>query len=491
MNNKRISLRQLTVLASDLEASDAYLRYAAGLGGNHQYRSQEIEGVSSLIDFLGLDDREGEGFLYSYSLPRLNKEFDLLKVMERDVLDIELKSLEKPIPDMKKQLVQNLHYLRLLHKTAHMFCFISSTRKLYQLKSGEFVEAEKEDLRKAIGLGKSVDIDLDKEFSPDKILVSPVKNPIRFSEGDYLLTEHQESIKRLMQTEAKKSEPPYFIGLAGASGTGKTLLLYDLAKQFSSRSKPLIVIRGKKSKGHEELESLIPNLRIIPIGKVEQSDIDSSDYVFIDEANALHKTDLDLLKEWICAYRKACFLFFDPDRKPYDAEEVSMVESIQNLCKNQLFRLSFRARVNKEMARFIACLRNLSKFSPLYRFDHIHLCYEDDKARIPALLKQYRDEGYTYIPLIPFPTTLEETDEEPIMQTYEAMGQEYEKVVVILDDHYYYEGDRIRGVPHPNPAYMYTQLLYQAISRARSELSLIILDRNLLLKLLTLFPVSQ
>ena len=432
MINKRISLRQLTNLASDMNASEAYLRYAAGLGNNHQFRPQEVEGARALIELLGLADEEGEGFLYSYSLPRLNKEFDLLKVGANHVIDIELKRQEKPIPDMRKQLIQNRHYLRLLHKETHLFMFISYSKKVFRLDGEEFREADPSELKEAILLENSIDIDLDKEFSSDKILVSPIKNPNRFACGDYLLTEHQESIKRQMWIASAQIEPPYFIGLTGAQGTGKTLLLYDLAKAYGKTQKVLILLKERKTKGHEELEALHPTFRILPFSKATYEVFAEANFIFVDSAHSLKKAEANSLEQWVNDAKKPCFLFFDPDRKPYDEEEVAMVQRMQNLCKTHLFRLSFRVRVNKEMARFIACMRDLSQFSPIYRFDHIHLTYEGDASRAMAIVKKKKEEGFAYIPLVHAQEGALDPDEEPIMQTYEAMGQEYEKVVLVF-----------------------------------------------------------
>ena len=55
------------------------------------------------------------------------------------------------------------------------------------------------------------------------------------------------------------------------------------------------------------------------------------------------------------------------------------------------------------------------------------------------------------------------------------IGLEFDAVLVMLDDHFHYdENGKLVGTPHPNPDYLYTQLLYQNVSRAKEKLCIIV-----------------
>ena len=57
-----------------------------------------------------------ENFIYSYEIDHLNKEFDLIRIFENSVVNIEIKSENVSNEKIIKQLKRNKHYLSLLQK---------------------------------------------------------------------------------------------------------------------------------------------------------------------------------------------------------------------------------------------------------------------------------------------------------------------------------------------------------------------------------------
>ena len=49
-------------------------------------------------------------FFYSFQIPRLGKEFDLLQIKEEQILNLELKSGQVSDEAIRKQLIQNRYY---------------------------------------------------------------------------------------------------------------------------------------------------------------------------------------------------------------------------------------------------------------------------------------------------------------------------------------------------------------------------------------------
>ena len=112
-----ISLLDLIKLVHNSALSEKYINYLCGFDGSHEYRHSEIESIFSLCKVCGFDNEElYSGFIFGYTIPQLNKEFDLLKITESKCINIELKSKEISEDKIKKQLLLNKHYLRLLKK---------------------------------------------------------------------------------------------------------------------------------------------------------------------------------------------------------------------------------------------------------------------------------------------------------------------------------------------------------------------------------------
>jgi hypothetical protein len=64
--------------------------------------------------------------------------------------------------------------------------------------------------------------------------------------------------------------------------------------------------------------------------------------------------------------------------------------------------------------------------------------------------------------------------------THNVIGQEFEGVCMILDDNWFYQYNKLTGREHPNPDYLFEQLLYQGLTRVRSKLALIVCDEDIL-----------
>lgn len=70
---------------------------------------------------------------YSFQIPRLGKEFDLLQIKEDQIVNIELKSGAVSEEAMRRQLLQNRYYLSVLGKPIRSYTYISSQNRLVRL----------------------------------------------------------------------------------------------------------------------------------------------------------------------------------------------------------------------------------------------------------------------------------------------------------------------------------------------------------------------
>ena len=489
MRANYVSLLDLIKLLDNERLSEKYVRYLAGFSEHKQYRHTEVETISHLVSYASLGTKECATFLYGYEIPQLNKEFDLLKIFNELVLNIELKSQRKTDEAMIAQLKQNAHYLRILGKRIESYVFVDGNEPaLYHLNDDVLEEVGQTGLLFLTSLEDANAPDLDDEFAPSRILVSPLNDTDRFVNGDYLLTENQNAIeKRILSKIDKNEDEPFFYSITGNPGTGKTLLLYDIAKSLSEKDSVLVIHAGQLCAGHIRLNELLSNVRIIQAKDLRYREIKTSGYLLVDEAHRLYESAVDQVIRWAEKSKTICVFSFDENQRLSHAENRrNTIQKIIEVCGENTSKLTNKIRTNKEISFFITCLFDTSKYDQAHAFPNVKLIYEPNRKTAIEIAKQY--PGYQYISYTPSTLFHSIDDQESELNTHRVIGQEFDRVVMILDGNFHYEGCKLIGGPHPNPDYIFVKLLYQGLTRARKGIALVITEPALLDKLLAFFP---
>lgn len=490
MKNKLVSLVDMIKLVDDEGLSEKYIRYICGIDSENQYRHQEILDISCLLHNICLTAGKSEGFIYGYVVPQLNKEFDLLKITDSACLNIELKSGEVSEEKIARQLRQNIHYLKLLNKTfLKSFLFMSSTMAVYTLNdAGDLICVSLEDLANAINsMGIAEYVELDNVFCPSNTLVSPLNSTDRFLRADYLLTEHQENIKKDVLAYIAANTQGRFAGITGGPGTGKTLLIYDIAVELAKTRKILMVHSGILCGGHYALSAVLRNIKIVSAKELRLREIKDVDIVIVDEAHRLYTDSLEKVERWVKRAKTICLFSYDAGQTLSSSEKRRhTAESIDTLCGSNIYRLKNKIRTNKELALFITCLRDLTKSRDEYKFPNVTIVYEPDKEKALQRAKSFEQQEYTYISFTASFYNPELDYQKSEYNTHNVIGQEFEGVCMMLDYNWYYEGGHLKGREHPNPDYLFEQLLYQGLTRVRSKLALIVCSESVLAHILPL-----
>ena len=167
----------------------------------------EIESLKLLSDSLlrsGLEPAQMDGFFYSFHIPQIGKEFDLLRFTDRICLNIELKSREVPLEKILEQLCKNRHYLGHLNRRLMLYSVVTDTMTCYRLSlNGELAEVDFDEIADAVRkTSTGLEVSIDELFRASDYLVSPMETPERFIQGEYFLTSAQEYIKRTILGEA-------------------------------------------------------------------------------------------------------------------------------------------------------------------------------------------------------------------------------------------------------------------------------------------------
>ena len=245
----------------------------------------------------GCEVGDFDGFFVSYEIPQISKEFDLLRFGVDCVLNIELKSELKVANKHQKifdQLRKNEYYLKFLGKPTRIFAYVENDGYYSYTPEDNKIEHIAPHVLSVYMKTMVPDYtaDPDRMFIPSNYLVSPFNATAQFIKGEYFLTSAQQKIREEFLGEAEKQELSFFCISANA-GTGKTLLLYDIAKEILNRGKHVKIIHcGLLNEGHKLLRDNY-SWDIVPIRNISSQsefiDLCGCDYVFIDESQRIRQ----------------------------------------------------------------------------------------------------------------------------------------------------------------------------------------------------------
>ena len=457
---------------------------------NHSIRIHEIESLCILTDALaeqGITVKDADGFYFGFVIPFIGKEFDLIKVTNRYCLNIELKSQDVGEEQILAQLRKNRHYLTLLGREMMLFTVVTDTLACYRLSDDGELEATDigeiaKAVRKCCGTYHGR---IDKLFRASEYLISPEEDPDRFLQGQYFLSPAQDYVKSQLLRDMSNTSGCSFFHIFGRPCTGKTLLVYDLAKHLSGSGRTLITCGEEPSAGLQSISKSIENLDFIAETDIASADqISGYEFILVDEALRIDPAIFDIITGAAGMYKQVCIFSTDPDAALTDRERKNNIEGrIRSLGLTGEYELSEKMRLNMELQTFISKLRHLHcKTEKTYEFEHVSVNYANNADEARRIIKYYRDKGYVFInahrePDDPF------ADLERSFRYRHIAGREYNSVVMLMDDSFSYdENGYLRGVPEPDPEHPYPNIFYPGITRVREHLALVIMDAPELLE---------
>ena len=367
-------------------------------------------------------------FFYSFQIPRLGKEFDLLQIKDNHIVNIELKSGVVSDQAIRKQLIQNRYYLSVLGRPIQSYTYISSQNRLVRLTHHDHIvdadwERLCEDLQKE---GTNYEGNIEDLFRAELYLISPITDPVRFLKKEYFLTSQQRDIKRQILKRIRTEHTGYY-SFSGLPGTGKTLLLYDIAMKLSQKHKVCMIHCGEAGKKWEILHERLRRIDFWPDNQIKNP-INLEDYsaILVDEAHLLSAEKLELLLECV---KEQPVIFSSDVEDMISSKEIDRrgTHRIEHLPEIQIFRLTNRIRANAEVSSFIQNMMHLPTGKSQKGYPHIEVVYANDSIEAEKLIKNYKSQGYQY-------------RKEPYDANDNTTGQEHaEYLAVVLNDQYYYD----------------------------------------------------
>ncbi|MBR6221836.1 MAG: ATP-binding protein [Lachnospiraceae bacterium] len=463
----------------------------------------ETEGLKSLCTELEkvLVSASDLDFYYSFTMPKLGKEFDLLRVNEDSVVNIELKSGNVTEEAIKKQLLKNRYYLAMLGRHMHFYTYISNEKRLLRLTHGmRLVETDFSELALILENQKDCyDGHIEELFKEDKYLISPLSDPGRFLRQEYFLTSQQNDIKRkILRACRTDNDKPLVQGFTGLPGTGKTILLYDIAMQLSFNDSVCILHFGSHEK---ELAELDLRLKRIDFYYVDSESLErdgitgmKKDYsaILIDEGHRISKEALDAILSYAKALKAPVIFSYDKEDAVSPIERGSygarFIEAIPGYTR---YQLTNRIRMNTELSAFIGLLMCIKGRNHRHDYPSVSLAYSNDPSEAKKILKKYISSRYIYI----FDNSLSDTcipdcEETLRIEAGEATCKEFDNVIMLIDSSFFYDEEGyLRSADTESSKNCFSvKNLFHGLSRAKKKIALLVLDNNTIFsELLNLF----
>ena len=321
------------------------------------------------------------------------------------------------------------------------YTYISSQERLVRLNNHDhIVEADWDQLCLALQRqSKDYEGDIEDLFQAEMYLFSPVTEPERFLNKEYFLTSQQKDIERRILDKIRKVKYGYF-WFSGLPGTGKTLLLYDIAMKLSVHQKVCMIHCGETGKEWKILHDRLLRIAFLSDSQLEECpDLKEYSAILVDEAHLLTEEKLHVILE---LSEKHPVIFSSDDEDMISDEEMdrTMLREIEHLPDIQSFHLTNRIRTNAELSSFIQNMMHLPEKRMVRYYPHIQVVYANDEEEAGILLKGYQNQ-----------------------------------LVFIIDERYYYDEKgylREQRQKHQKPTAVRT--LFHRLNEAREEFAIIV-----------------
>ena len=170
--------------------SEVFTAFEKLLSGREEHvaaRKTEMAALRSMVENIEAYDESAlsgglfSSFYYSFSIPQISKEFDLLRISNELVINIELKS-HATSEKVLRQLKKNEYYLKFLCRTIKLFSYVEEDKTFYQMtEDGELEIVDVPEVCSLLRQQESCYVgDLEDLFRTSDFLVSPINSPDRF-----------------------------------------------------------------------------------------------------------------------------------------------------------------------------------------------------------------------------------------------------------------------------------------------------------------------
>ena len=157
-------------------------------------------------------------------------------------------------------------------------------------------------------------------------------------------------------------------------------------------------------------------------------------------------------------------------------QEFIAIKTLVDLLRNMETEIKYFENFFTSFTRTMMNLNNRAR--GYMDYSDIDVLFANSTEKSMKLIDLYGEKGYIFISYTQSMYHANSIDLYPhTYDTHHVIGQEYDKVMIMMDRNFRYDPERrIQGKEHPNPDLLFYKLLYQAISRAREKLCVLVVE---------------
>lgn len=247
-----------------------------------------------------------------------------------------------------------------------------------------------------------------------------------------------------------------------------------------NENKVLIVHCGKLNDGHVKIRDVY-KINLIPISDfTEQKISENYNLIIFDEAQRIRSKQLNVIlknkekSNYIFSYDKTQTLSLNDGK-----HNGKIVGELYEKIKNH-FKLSENIRTNKEIASFIKRFVDKKDNASQREYKNITIQNFQNMDHVDSYVKNLEDNGWVYIS---YTTQLYGSSiyekyniiSKSLQNAHGVIGQEFDDVVVIVGEKFIYK-ETGELTHHMDGPYMPHKMLFQAMTRVRKKLKIIIVN---------------
>ena len=424
----------------------------------------------------------------------VSEEFDMLRFSKQKIINIELKSKQIPEDKILRQLKRHSYLLSSisLDKEVSLYTFITETEELYTFNKDteELSSISFKQLFEEIPCD-FIEYNYLESLIDSTFIVSPYSEPERFFNNQYFLNNEQEQAKRKI-IESSKS----YIGLKGAAGTGKSLILFDVAKELSSSGKKILFVFCSAIHNFNTIQKINQEscFQFIDIRNFYNTILKNYEIVIIDESQRLKQWQWDKLASSANSGEIKKLILSVDNMQTLRPEENTL--DIQGILSNNnsveyVDCLTERVRTDIELSTFIRKFFNTKEQNlRVLDFPKVNAVYFENECAARNFIQSCIDnENYISIEM-PEKRAWNNNGKTKLPKFHEnsldgftVIGREFDKVLLPLTPRVTYNADGKIIVPvEGGYSYLAENGLFQAITRVKNHLLLVVIKNKNLFK---------
>lgn len=485
------------------QTDDDIFQYYKQINHIEEVNDTEIEAINKIFEkFKELEPSCMNGAFSGYFLGTkytgvVSEEFDMLRFSNQKIINIELKSTQIPEDRILRQLKRHSYLLSSISSDMEvsLYTFVSETEILYKFDevTEKLIPISFEQLFEDIPFD-FIEYNYLESLVDTSFIISPYSEPDRFFNNQYFLNNEQEQAKKKLIESSKR-----YVGLKGAAGTGKSLILFDVAKELSNSGKKVLFIFCSAIYDLDTIQKINEQSNFQFIDIREFNNVLLSDYniVIIDESQRLRQEQWNKLVEIVKSGEINKLILSVDNAQTLRPEERSL--DIQGILSDEKYKnaveyvdcLTERVRTDIELSTFIRKFFNTQeKDLRVLDFPNVNAVYFEHEYSARDFIKScIENEGYVSIEM-PEKRVWLRDDQTRLpkffgdsLDGFTVIGREYDKVLLPLTNRVTHNVDGKIAVPVEwGYSYLAENGLFQAITRVKKQLLLVVIKNKALFK---------